>query len=97
MNLTSLFLRWVARSADALVSFIVELDAKLDAFLLKHDADVAAFEQEIEDAFEDAERIVEEVHAAASERAAAIKNKIDEANKAATILKGLKQALPTGN
>lgn len=49
MNLDSLLLRWVARSSDALVRFIIAFDAKLDEFLLKADDEVAAFEDKIED------------------------------------------------
>ena len=42
--LKSLFFRWVARSSDSIVAFVISLDAELDKFLAKHDAEVAGFE-----------------------------------------------------
>lgn len=51
MNLDSLIFRWIARSSDALVRFVIALDARLDEFLEKADADVAGFEDSIGDLF----------------------------------------------
>lgn len=96
MNLTSLLLRWVARSSDSLVAFVVGLDAKLDVFLLKHDADVAGFEQEVRDITAVAEAAVEAIREEAGEQVSKVERKIDDATRAASILKGLKDALPTG-
>lgn len=95
--LQSLIFRWVARSSDSLVAFITRLDASLDKFLAANDADVAKFEQDIIDAREAAEaeakRIIDEAEDAVKDIAASIEEKV----KAAKILAGLKNSLPTGN
>lgn len=82
--LTSAILRFFSRDIDALVAFINKLDARLDAFMARHDAEVAAFEQDIEDTLNDAHL-----------RVAQIEEKIEDKLKAAAIVAGIKAALPT--
>lgn len=82
--LTSILLRFIARNVDSIVNFVNKLDAELDAFMARHDAEVAAFETEIEQVWEDAEK-----------RVAEIEQSIEDKAKAALIVAGLKKALPT--
>lgn len=94
--LQSIFFRWVARSSDSLVAFVVRLDATLDKFLAKHDEEVAGFEQEIIDLRNDAEAEAERIIKEAEDAVQGVTDKIEEKVKAAKILAGLKNSLPTG-
>lgn len=94
--LKSLFFRWVARSSDSIVAFVISLDAELDKFLAKHDAEVAGFEQEIVDLRNDAQAEAQRILDEAEEAVKSVTDTIDEKVKAAKILAGLKKSLPTG-
>lgn len=94
--LKSLFFRWVARSSDSIVAFVISLDAELDKFLAKHDAEVAEFEQEIVDLRNDAQAEAQRILDEAEDAVKSVTDTIDEKVKAAKILAGLKKSLPTG-
>jgi F0F1-type ATP synthase membrane subunit b/b' len=94
--LKSLFFRWVARSSDSIVAFVISLDAELDKFLAKHDAEVAGFEQEIVDLRNDAQAEAQRILDEAEDAVKSVTDTIDEKVKAAKILAGLKKSLPTG-
>jgi hypothetical protein len=83
-TLQSLILRVIARNVQSLVDFMGALDAKLDAYLVAHDTEVAALEQQIEDAFD-----------AAYKRANEIDDQIAAKVKNAAIVAKLKSGLPT--
>lgn len=82
MSLDSLILRWIARSSDALVRFIVGLDARLDEFLLKADDDVAGFEDSIGELFGKTEKTKAEIEAQAEAEKAAIEAAAAERKRA---------------
>lgn len=65
MNINSFLLRFIARSSDSLVRFIIELDAKLDTFLAQHDEKVANLEDQITDFFETTDEEIERANEAA--------------------------------
>ncbi len=94
--LKSLFFRWVARSSDSIVAFVISLDAELDKFLAKHDAEVAGFEQEIVDLRNEAQAEAQRILDEAEDAVKSVTDTIDEKVKAAKILAGLKKSLPTG-
>lgn len=94
--LKSLFFRWVARSSDSIVAFVISLDEELDKFLAKHDAEVAGFEQEIVDLRNDAQAEAQRILDEAEDAVKSVTDTIDEKVKAAKILAGLKKSLPTG-
>ena len=94
--LKSLFFRWVARSSDSIVAFVISLDAELDKFLAKHDAEVAGFEQKIVDLRNDAQAEAQRILDEAEDAVKSVTDTIDEKVKAAKILAGLKKSLPTG-
>lgn len=93
--LDSILLRWVARSSDSIVSFFVRLDARLDVFLAKHDAEVAGFEDDIAGIKQDVVNEVQRLEREAAEAVNDVEAKIAEKRDAAAILLGLKAALPT--
>jgi hypothetical protein len=74
MNLDSLLLRWVARSSDALVNFIIAFDAKLDEFLEKADDEVAGFEDAIGDLVNGTEQTKERLASQAAAEIAQIES-----------------------
>ncbi len=94
--LKSLFFRWVARSSDSIVAFVISLDEELDKFLAKHDAEVAGFEQEIVDLRNDAQAEAQRILDEAEDAVKSVTDTIDEKVKAAKILAGLKKSLPIG-
>lgn len=94
--LKSFLFRWIARSSDSLVAFIISLDAELDKFLAKHDAEVAGFEQDIIDAREAAEAEAKRIIDEAEETVKDITSTIEAKANAARILLNLKKSLPTG-
>lgn len=91
--LNSLFLRLIARSSDSLVAFVIALDAKLDTFLAKHDAELAELEGKIGDIIDDAEAEVEIIRADAETKVTEVKDAITKAVEAAELLARLKNVL----
>jgi hypothetical protein len=91
--LNSLFLRLIARSSDSLVAFVIALDAKLDLFLAKHDADVAGLESEIVSIVESADAKIDAIRDDADAAITDVRNAIDKAVETAEVLARLKTVL----
>jgi DNA repair ATPase RecN len=94
--LQSIALAWISRNVDALVAFITKLDARLDVFLAKHDAEVVGYEQDIEDVMHSAYELAAKIEREAEEVANDLRTKIDASIKSAATVKAIKAALPTG-
>lgn len=96
--LTSAFLRFIARDANAIVAFVTKLNDRLDSFLAKHDAEVAAFEADIEIAVSygkaEIARIEAMIEAMIEDEVETIKSKIEDKAAAAAIVATIKAALP---
>ncbi len=84
--LQSILLRLVSRNVQSIVDFVVRLDAQLDAFLEKHDAEVAAKEAEIVQIAERAEQTIADLRA-----------DIEAKAKAASVVVAIKLSLPKGD
>ena len=82
--LTKILLAIVGRSADSIVHFVIRLDAKLEAYLAAHNADVAAIEDEIEQTRQNAEAHVAELRQEIADRTAK-----------ANVVQAIKSSLPT--
>lgn len=94
--LTSIILRYVARNVDSIVSFINKLDASLDAYMAKHDLEVAGFEQDIEDVIGRAKADAASIIATAEDKAAHLRALISHKAQSAATVAAIKAALPTG-
>jgi len=93
MKLNSFLLRFIARSSDSLVAFILALDAKIDIFLAQHDDTVNMLEEQIEGIFTDNEEEVARLRAEAEAKADEKRAEIARANEAAKVLGNLKTVL----
>jgi hypothetical protein len=93
MNLNSFLLRFIARSSNSLVAFVIALDAKLDIFLAQNDDRVNNLEEQVEDLFADAEDEVTRIREQAELKAAEVRAEIAEAVAAAKVLANLKNVL----
>jgi len=93
MSLQSFLLRFIARSSDSLVSFVIALDAKLDTFLAQHDAEVTNLENQIEDLLDDAKAEAQRILNEAEDDVAAVREEITKAVNNAEVLARLKAVL----
>lgn len=93
--LTSILTRFIARNSDALVAFIVKLDARLDAFLAKHDTELASIEHEIEIVTSHAAAEVARIEALAEDQVETLKEQITQRVQKAAVVAAIKAALPT--
>ena len=83
MTLNSWLLRFIARSSDSLVAFVVALDAKLDIFLAQNDDRVNELEEKIEDVLSDAEAQIASIRADADKAIDEVRTDIDKAVRTA--------------
>lgn len=93
--LTSVVVRVIARSSNSIVSFFTALDARLDVFLAKHDAEVLAFENEVAGIKAKAQTEALRIAREAKEEVEEIEAKIAAKSDAAAVLLGIKNSLPT--
>ncbi len=82
--LTKLFLRFVSRNVQSIVNFVHKLDAEFDAFLARHEIDLAGLKTDITN-----------IETEAKKRIESIEDTIAEKVRAAETVLGLKNALPT--
>lgn len=93
MKLNSLLLRFIARSSDSLVAFVLALDAKLDAFLAEHDTKVTELENEIDNLYETANQRIAEIEQITEQAVGAVHDEIAKAEEVAKVLGNLKAVL----
>lgn len=77
-------LNFLTRDVDAIVAFIHSLEARLAAFIAKHQNEIDALKADIA-----------EVEAEAAKRVSEIETEIGNKVRAAEVVLGLKKALPT--
>lgn len=76
--LKSVILRYVARNVQSIVDFMTSLDTHLDAYLEKHDAEVAAFESKIAGINKLASNAIEKTFAGNDKKIAKLHDKVDK-------------------
>lgn len=90
MNINTFLLRFIARSSDSLVSFVVALDAKLDAFIEQYNEDILNMEDEIADIRNDVESRILDIKLEAEDHIDSVRAEQARRKNAADILGKLK-------
>lgn len=90
MNINTFLLRFIARSSDSLVAFVVALDAKLDAFIEQYNEDILNMEDEITDIRNDVESRILDIKLEADDHIDAVRAEQARRKNAVDILGKLK-------